>query len=115
MALVGVYDLKRELFPGRPLPLSRAWRWVQRKVFSRGRQGQAVSTGGVLKMSGALGAAVVHQTPARPETFAPSEAWIRFLLNRLDNIEESRARDQRRVDEALRRLEHRVSTETQSL
>jgi hypothetical protein len=46
---------------------------------------------------------------ARPETWPPSEAWMKHIASRLDELEEARGRDLNKSNERLGALEEKLS------
>jgi hypothetical protein len=90
IAAAGLQQTKAELFPGRPLPPGRWWRWLRarppvRWVFGPPEVRAHALTAMVSVTSHAVGRLKV--TRAQPADDADESAWRVYLMTRLDDLD----------------------------
>lgn len=109
VALWGVDDLSRELFPGRLLPHRALREWFDRRVL---RRKSAVTLGVASTEIGLLwGHARGQSLPPRPADDAELNEWVAFLERRLANIDEGLVWSREDLKEAVAKLGARIEAE----
>jgi hypothetical protein len=118
-ALFGESGLNQQLFPGRLLPLARTWngvvRWISTHILGREPRQRRIELSGRIGGSGDLRIAVLESLPTRPATDVPSEAWIRYLVRYVENLDRRLAREVDKSGARISRLQEQFASEIGSL